>query len=61
MPINETERHWCVAHFDIISGLVTFYDSGDTYDYEWRDWYVRLRDCLEVRVYVDCLLAFRFY
>ncbi|PWA54588.1 hypothetical protein CTI12_AA434610 [Artemisia annua] len=48
MPINETERHWCVAHFDIISGLVTFYDSGDTYDYECRDWYVRLRDCLEV-------------
>ncbi|PWA75523.1 uvrD-like Helicase, ATP-binding domain, P-loop containing nucleoside triphosphate hydrolase [Artemisia annua] len=40
MPINETERHWCVAHFDILSGLVTFYDSGNTYDYECRDWFL---------------------
>ena len=60
MPINETERHWCVAHFDILSGLVTFYDSGNTYDYECRDWYVRLRDCLEVRVYVDWFLSLGF-
>ncbi|GJV99546.1 phospholipase-like protein [Tanacetum coccineum] len=36
-PINETAQHWCLAHLDILSGLVTFYDSGDTYDYEWRD------------------------
>ncbi|GJT99744.1 phospholipase-like protein [Tanacetum coccineum] len=37
IPINETDQHWCLAHLDILSGLVTFYDSGDTYDYEWRD------------------------
>ncbi|GKA70567.1 phospholipase-like protein, partial [Tanacetum coccineum] len=40
-PINETAQHWCLAHFDIVSGLVTFYDSGDTYDYESRDLAVR--------------------
>ncbi|GJQ92107.1 phospholipase-like protein [Tanacetum coccineum] len=37
IPINETDQHWCVAHFDILSGVVTFYDSGDMYDYEWRN------------------------
>nr|GEU30427.1 phospholipase-like protein [Tanacetum cinerariifolium] len=37
IPINETDQHWCLGHLDILSGLVTFYDSGDTYDYEWRD------------------------
>ncbi|GJZ87690.1 ADP-ribosylation factor 1 [Tanacetum coccineum] len=36
-PINETAQHWCLAHFDILSGLVTFYGSGDTYDYESCD------------------------
>ncbi|GKC21487.1 phospholipase-like protein, partial [Tanacetum coccineum] len=36
-PINEKAQHWCLAHLDILSGLFTFYDSGDTYDYEWRD------------------------
>ncbi|GJZ00214.1 phospholipase-like protein [Tanacetum coccineum] len=46
-PINETAQHWCLAHFDIVSGLVTFYDSGDTYDYESRDFYVRVRECLK--------------
>ncbi|GJR53179.1 phospholipase-like protein [Tanacetum coccineum] len=38
IPINETTQHWCLAHLDILSRLVTFYDSEDTYDYEWRDW-----------------------
>nr|GEZ01501.1 phospholipase-like protein [Tanacetum cinerariifolium] len=37
IPVNETDQHWCLAHLDILSGLVTFYDSGDMYDYEWRD------------------------
>ncbi|GJU17435.1 reverse transcriptase domain-containing protein, partial [Tanacetum coccineum] len=46
-PINETAQHWCLAHLDILSGLVTFYDSGDTNDYEWRDWVVR-------ETYVTC-------
>ncbi|GJR76403.1 phospholipase-like protein [Tanacetum coccineum] len=34
IPINETDQHLCLAHLDILSGLVAFYDSGDTYDYE---------------------------
>ncbi|GJV82888.1 phospholipase-like protein, partial [Tanacetum coccineum] len=46
LPINEAAHHWCLAHFDILSGLVTFYDSGDTYDYESYDLYVRVRECL---------------
>nr|GEV43642.1 phospholipase-like protein [Tanacetum cinerariifolium] len=37
IPINESDQHWCLGHLDILSGLVTFYDSGDTYDYEWSD------------------------
>ncbi|GJW93442.1 phospholipase-like protein [Tanacetum coccineum] len=48
IPINETDQHWCLAHLDILSGLVTFYDSRDTYDYEWHDWYVVVRQCLEL-------------
>ncbi|GJZ27454.1 phospholipase-like protein, partial [Tanacetum coccineum] len=28
MPINETDQHWCLAQFDIRTGVVTFYDSG---------------------------------
>ncbi|GKB00585.1 phospholipase-like protein [Tanacetum coccineum] len=54
-PINETDQHWCLAYLDILSGLVTFYDSEDTYDYEWRDWYVIVRKCLEL--YLFALLA----
>ncbi|GJY61740.1 phospholipase-like protein [Tanacetum coccineum] len=46
LPINEAAHHWCLAHFDILSGLVTFYDSGDTYDYCVFDLYVRVRECL---------------
>nr|GEV50933.1 phospholipase-like protein [Tanacetum cinerariifolium] len=49
-PINETAQHWCLAHFDILSGLVSFYDSGDTYDYESRDLYVRVQECLQERL-----------
>ncbi|GJZ44309.1 phospholipase-like protein [Tanacetum coccineum] len=46
-PWSDVDQHWCLAHFDILSGLVTFYDSGDTYDYESRDLYVRVRECLQ--------------
>nr|GEU32774.1 phospholipase-like protein [Tanacetum cinerariifolium] len=35
------DQHWCLAHLDILFGLVTFYDRGDTHDYEWRDWDLR--------------------
>ncbi|GJU29753.1 F-box domain containing protein [Tanacetum coccineum] len=41
MPINETNQHWCLAHLHIRTGLVTFYDSGLTYDLEWRECYMR--------------------
>ncbi|GKD18504.1 phospholipase-like protein [Tanacetum coccineum] len=50
IPINEPEQHWCLAEFDILSGVVTFYDSGDSYDLECRDWYIWTRDCLQVRL-----------
>ncbi|GKB50111.1 phospholipase-like protein [Tanacetum coccineum] len=48
IPINEPGQHWCLAEFDILSGVVTFYDSGDSYDVECRDWYIRTRDYLQV-------------
>nr|GEX14992.1 phospholipase-like protein [Tanacetum cinerariifolium] len=38
MPINETDMHGCLTQLDLRSGVVTFYDSGITYDHEWRDW-----------------------
>nr|GEX07020.1 phospholipase-like protein [Tanacetum cinerariifolium] len=44
IPINETDQHWRLAHLEILSGLVTFYDSVDTYDYAWRDWDLRTVD-----------------
>ncbi|GJW66886.1 reverse transcriptase domain-containing protein [Tanacetum coccineum] len=37
IPINETGEHWCLAQFHILSGEVTFYDTGYTYDYDYRD------------------------
>ncbi|GJY76964.1 hypothetical protein Tco_0482080 [Tanacetum coccineum] len=48
--INEPGQHWCLAEFDILSGVVSFNDSGDSYDLECRDWYIRTRDCLQVRL-----------
>ncbi|GJV87442.1 phospholipase-like protein [Tanacetum coccineum] len=41
--INETGEHWCLAQFHIMSGEVTFYDTGNTYDYDYRDWNGYLR------------------
>ncbi|GJS44543.1 phospholipase-like protein [Tanacetum coccineum] len=52
--INETDQHWCLAHLDILSGLVTFYDSGDTYDYEWRDWTVADTYAMCQQLHVHC-------
>nr|GEX89180.1 phospholipase-like protein [Tanacetum cinerariifolium] len=40
MPINETDQHWCLAHLHIRTGLVTFYNSGLTYDPKWREWMI---------------------
>ncbi|GJY05753.1 phospholipase-like protein [Tanacetum coccineum] len=42
IPINETGEHWCLAQFHILSGEVTFYDTGYTYDYDYHDWSFRL-------------------
>ncbi|GJW86258.1 phospholipase-like protein [Tanacetum coccineum] len=50
IPINETDEHWCLAHLHIRTGLVTFYDSGVTYDPEWREWYISLRECLKAKI-----------
>nr|GEU96106.1 putative RNA-directed DNA polymerase [Tanacetum cinerariifolium] len=38
IPINETGEHWCLAQFHILSGVVTFYDTRETYDHDYRDW-----------------------
>ncbi|GJX66038.1 phospholipase-like protein [Tanacetum coccineum] len=50
MPINETDQHWFLAHLHIRTGLVTFYDKGVTYDPEWCEWYISLRECLKIIV-----------
>ena len=50
MPINEKEKHWFLAHFHIKTGVVTFFDSGDKPDPEWRHWYLNMRSCLQVKV-----------
>ncbi|GKE13404.1 phospholipase-like protein, partial [Tanacetum coccineum] len=47
IPLNEPSEHWSLAKFDICSGLVTFYDSGDVYAIECRYWYIKTRDCLQ--------------
>ena len=57
MPINEGEKHWLLARFEIRKGIVTFYDSGYQEDKppgskdvqeEQRPWYVNMRACLQV-------------
>nr|GEU83652.1 phospholipase-like protein [Tanacetum cinerariifolium] len=48
--INEPGQHWCLAEFDIVSGVVTFYDNGDSYDLKCCDWYIWTRDFLQVRL-----------
>ncbi|GJS38924.1 hypothetical protein Tco_0563967 [Tanacetum coccineum] len=47
-PINKTLTLVSLPHFDIFSGL-SFYDSGDTYEYESHDLYVRVRECLQTQ------------
>ena len=56
MPINEKEKHWLLARFEIRSGIVTFDDNGYQEDkkpgpnvvHEQRPWYVNMRACLKV-------------
>ncbi|PWA68720.1 hypothetical protein CTI12_AA302430 [Artemisia annua] len=50
MPINEPKKHWFVAHFEIQTGVVTFYNSSVTFAHETRDWYLLMRSCLETRL-----------
>nr|GEV62144.1 phospholipase-like protein [Tanacetum cinerariifolium] len=40
MPINETDQHWCLAQLHIRTRVVTFYESGITYDPKWREWMI---------------------
>ncbi|GKB27179.1 phospholipase-like protein, partial [Tanacetum coccineum] len=37
IPIYEMGEHWCLSQFHIMSAEVTFYDTGHTYDYDYRD------------------------
>ena len=48
IPINEPKKHWSVAHFHIQSGNVIFYDSVYRNEEESREWYLKMRNCLEV-------------
>ena len=55
LPINEKEKHWFLAQFEIRTGIVTFYDSvqqekkkGSNDEQEHRPWYVNMRACLKV-------------
>ncbi|GKC00323.1 phospholipase-like protein [Tanacetum coccineum] len=53
IPINEPKRHWSLAMFHICSGIVTFYDSeksNATHDKEFRQWYLKKRQCLEEKI-----------
>ncbi|GJU32071.1 phospholipase-like protein [Tanacetum coccineum] len=36
--------------FHICSGIVTFYDSEDTHDFEFHTWYLKIRECLEEKL-----------
>ncbi|GJS22327.1 phospholipase-like protein [Tanacetum coccineum] len=59
MPINETDQHWCLAHLHNRTGLVTFYESGLTYDPEWRECCVNMRMIVSVPTpYYSRLLGF---
>ncbi|GJX91218.1 phospholipase-like protein [Tanacetum coccineum] len=59
IPINETGEHWCLAQFHILSGEVTFYDTGYTYDYDYRDWYVQERheQILDLQIFMGSNVA----
>lgn len=50
IPINEPKKHWSVAQFHIHSGIVIFYDSVYVCEEEGRDWYLKMRNCLEVHL-----------
>ncbi|PWA90833.1 phospholipase-like, Aminotransferase-like mobile domain protein [Artemisia annua] len=50
IPINEPKKHWSVAQFHIQSGLIIFYDSVYRCEEEGREWYLKMRNCLEVNL-----------
>ncbi|GJR98233.1 phospholipase-like protein [Tanacetum coccineum] len=52
IPINEPWRHWSLAMFHICLGIITFYNSEDTHDFEFRTWYLKMRECLEEKLLV---------
>ncbi|GKC45884.1 hypothetical protein Tco_1063606, partial [Tanacetum coccineum] len=62
MPINETDQHWCLAQLNIRTRVVTFYNNGVTYEPEWREWYITLRDCLKaLPINVELPIEYPFY
>nr|GEV82567.1 phospholipase-like protein [Tanacetum cinerariifolium] len=56
--INETGEHWCLVEFHILSREITFYDTGYTYEYDYRDWLAHGLS-LDVDDPVDVALAYR--
>ncbi|GJT59921.1 putative reverse transcriptase domain-containing protein [Tanacetum coccineum] len=52
IPINEPKRHWSLAQFHIQSGNVTFYDSQNIEGVDYRLWYLKMKSCLETKLYV---------
>nr|GEU93096.1 phospholipase-like protein [Tanacetum cinerariifolium] len=50
ITINEPKHHWSLVMFHICSGSVTFYKSEETYDLEFRPFYLKIRNCLEEKL-----------
>ncbi|PWA97723.1 ulp1 protease family, C-terminal catalytic domain-containing protein [Artemisia annua] len=50
IPINEPKKHWSVAQFHMQSGLIILYDSVYRCEEEGREWYLKMRNCLEVNL-----------
>lgn len=61
MPINEKDKHWFVAQLHIKTGVVTFYDSGEKYEPEWRPWYLNMRTYLQVNSSETFIIPFKPY
>lgn len=61
MPINETESHWFLARFEIETGLVTFYDSGQVFVDALTDFYFQVMECLQVRVNIRLIKVYTLH
>nr|GEV81877.1 phospholipase-like protein [Tanacetum cinerariifolium] len=55
IPINEPKHHWSLAMSHICSGIVIFYHSektNETHDEEFRQWYLKMKECLEEKIHL---------